>query len=289
VNNSNPPNGYGPWHPQATMHPPPMTPYGYQSAPPHVGYASAPPAYGGYGSYAPQQLAHPYNSAYGSAPPARGYAPPVGIDLVAKANSLAWKRLFGAIGGLLLSVVITVLGAVTGVIAFIGIILFLICLVAIPIFIWNLFDPTLGGSTGRLGPNKLARERALREISPSLTSPDTWRVQLKGGMIYLTGAHFVYIGGWGMDVVRSEDMVWFWNKTVTRGRIFQRKSHYVAWKTRHGDKTEAAVGDFDNHVMPTLMRAYPHAIYGFDRQTEKTPIANLAYEVDRRRAAARGY
>ncbi len=76
---------------------------------------------------------------------------------------------------------------------------------------------------------------------------------------------------------------------MTRGRIFQRRSHYIAWKTRHGDKTEAAVGDHDAHVMPTLGRVFPHALFGFDKQMERTPIVNLAYEVDRRRAIARGY
>src|SRR5205085_1759140 len=94
-NNSNPPGGpWGPWQPQATMQPPPMTPYGVApyaqgyAQPPHVGaqshgYAShgrmpaahAPAAYGSYGPQPHEQLAHPYNSAYGSAPPRRGYAP----------------------------------------------------------------------------------------------------------------------------------------------------------------------------------------------------------------------
>lgn len=231
--------------------------------------------------YAPYAASAPHAPA--SVPPgAYAHAPSRGtVGLNTAAERHAWKSVGLAGGGLLLSIVILGIGAVTGVLLLIGIPLFLIALIALPFTVWRLFDPTKYGTLRALGRTAPERRQVIDRVDAEISRPDAWQMRCGSGAVYMT-PHFLVYKGSSVEVVRAEDVVWWWQKNVTsRGS----RTNYVCVKTRQNHKFEMQVSAHDTHVMAALAQAYPFALAGFSRELDRCSALQLAAEVDRRRAA----
>lgn len=213
---------------------------------------------------------------------AHGYVP---IGLNAAVTRYAWKSVGIATGGLLLSIVILGIGAVTGILLLIGIPLFLIALFAVPFTIWRLFDPTKYGTLRSLARTSAERRQMLDWVDAEISRPDAWQMRCGTGAVYMTPRFLVYKGS-SVEVVRAEDVVWWWEKNTTSR---SSRTRHVCVKTRQNVKFEMEISAHDNHVMAALGQAYPFAFAGFSRELERCAAFQLAAEVDRRRAAASAY
>lgn len=204
------------------------------------------------------------------------------VGLNRAADRYAWKSVGLAAGGLLLSIVILGIGAVTGILLLIGIPLFLIALFALPFTVWRLFDPTKYGTLRALGRTAPERLQAIDRVDAEISRPDTWQLRCASGAVYMTPQFLVYKGS-SVEIVHAHDVVWWWQKNVSsRGS----RTNYVCVKTRHNHKFEMQVSAQDGHVMAALAQAYPFALAGFSRELERCSALQLAAEVDRRRAAS---
>jgi hypothetical protein len=243
----------------------------------------APPAYGAHSGSQYSQYPSSAPPSPHSAQRARGHH-----ALNAAATSQAWKNVGIAAGGFVLSLLILAIGAATGILLLIGIPLFLIALIALPITIWRLFDPTKYGTLASLGRTSEERRYHIDYADADISQPYAWTMRCGGGTLFMT-PHFLVYKGSSLEIVRAEDVVWWWEKNVTSGRILRSTKPYVCVKTRQSHKFEMEVYGSDGHVMAALARAYPHAFSGYSPQLESCSGQQLAQEVDRRRSGAAAY
>lgn len=185
---------------------------------------------------------------YSSAPMAQ----PIGLH--AEATRAAWRQLgwstLGFFGGLAL----TLVGLVTGIIAVIGLILTVGCLIAIPMAIARVLDPTREGSLVDLGATMTERQVALSNLDAEVSHPSTWRLPAKNGTLYVAGRALVYVGPSAVEAAPAWTLRAFWTKPARGGKLL------LCFQTATARVTEIEVQPFEiQQTMHALSLVYRHA------------------------------
>jgi hypothetical protein len=204
--------------------------------------------------------------------------------LVSIVEGQAWRLLgiscLGLVGGALLVVV----GLVTGFLAIIGLILFVVGCIGVPMAIVRLINPMGHESISRLGRTPPERQYMLGVVESELSMPETWHARTtQGGEVFLTSHWLVFFDSTNMTIAHRNDVLWLW-QAVKKKRW--SSSQCIRMHTRYTTSpAEFEMGPMDYWLLPALTQAFPHALFGFDPRWQATPRPYLAAEVDRRRAA----
>jgi hypothetical protein len=176
------------------------------------------------------------------------------IGLYAQATRAAWKQLGWSTLGLIGGVLLTVVGIVTGIIAVIGLILTLGCLISIPLTIARIIDPTRAGSLRDLGATTTERQIALTSLDAEICHPSTWRLSAKDGALYIAGRALVYVGPSAVEAAPAWTLSGFWTKLGRGGK------QYLCFQTNTGRVTEIELQPFEiPQTMHALSLVYRHA------------------------------
>jgi hypothetical protein len=179
-------------------------------------------------------------------------ASPIGLH--AEATRAAWRQLGWSTLGFLGGLVLTLVGLVTGIIAIIGLILTVGCLVAIPMAIARIIDPTRAGSLIDLGPSMTDRQVALSNLDAEVSHPSTWRLPAKDGTLYIGGRALVYVGPSAVEAAPAWMLTGFWTKPARGGKIM------LCFQTQTGRVTEIEVQPIEvQQTMHALSLVYRHA------------------------------
>lgn len=177
---------------------------------------------------------------------------------------------------------LVVVGFVTGFLAILGLILFVVgCIGVVGGFIRAL-NPMGHASIIRLGRSAPERMYVLGMIEHELSMPDTWRARtMAGGEIFLSPSWLVFFDSTNTTIARRDDVLWLWQAIKKkRWSSSQCVRVHTRWTT---SPEEIEVGPMDHWLMPALIHAFPWALVGFDPRWQATPRPYLAAEVDRRR------
>jgi predicted lipid-binding transport protein (Tim44 family) len=179
---------------------------------------------------------------------------PAPIGLYAEATRAAWRQLGWSTLGFVGGIVLTLVGLVTGIIAVIGLILTVGCLVAIPMSIARILDPTREGSLVDLGATTTDRQIALANLDAEITHPSTWRLPAKDGTLYIAGRALVYVGPSAVEAAPAWTLRGFWTKPARGGKVL------LCFQTATGRVTEVEVQPFEvPQTLHALSLVYRHA------------------------------
>ena len=192
-----------------------------------------------------------------TAPYASYHALPVPIGLHAEATRAAWRQLGWSTLGFLGGLVLTLVGLVTGIIAVIGLILTVGCLIAIPMSIARIIDPTRAGSLQDLGPTSTDRQVVLSNLDVEISHPSTWRLPVKDGTLFIGGRALVYVGPSAVEAAPAWSLRGFWTKPARGGKVL------LCFQTNTtGRVTEIEVQPFEvPQTMHALSLVYRHAAF----------------------------
>jgi hypothetical protein len=176
------------------------------------------------------------------------------IGLHAEATRAAWRQLGWSALGFLGGLVLTLVGLVTGIIAIIGLILTVGCLIAIPMAIARILDPTRAGSLVDLGATMTDRQVALSNLDVEISHPSTWRLPLKDGTLYIAGRALVYVGPSAVEAAPAWMLRGFWTKPARGGKVL------LCFQTATGRATEIEAQPFEiPQTIHALSLVYRHA------------------------------
>lgn len=201
--------------------------------------------------------------------------------LLATVESQAWRLLGLSTLSLFGGAALVVVGFVTGFLAIIGLVLFVIGCIGVVSALVRVINPTGQSSVARLGRTSMERMSTLRAIEWELATADTWRSRTTQGELFLSPNWFVFFDSTNMLISHRNDVLWIW-QAIKKKRW--SSSQCVRVHTRYtASPEEIEIGPMDHWLMPMLTQAFPHALFGFDPRWQATPRAYLAAEVDRRR------
>lgn len=185
--------------------------------------------------------------------PAMPLGPQIGLH--AEATRAAWRQLGWSSLGFLGGLVLTLVGLVTGIIAIIGLILTVGCLIAIPMAIARIMDPTRHGSLQDLGASAIDRQVALSVLDSEVSHPSTWRLPVKDGTLYIGGRALVYVGPSAVEAAHAWSLAGFWVKPARGGKML------LCFQTNTtGRVTEIEVNPLEiQPTMHALSMVYRHA------------------------------
>jgi hypothetical protein len=176
------------------------------------------------------------------------------LGLHAEASRAAWRQLGWSTLGFLGGLVLTLVGLVTGIIAIIGLILTVGCLIAIPMSIARILDPTRAGSLVDLAPSSTERQIALSSLDVEISHPSTWRLPLKDGTLYIGGRALVYVGPSAVEAAPAWAIRGFWTKPARGGKV------HLCFQTSTGRVTEIDAQPIEiPQTMHALSLVYRHA------------------------------
>jgi hypothetical protein len=204
-------------------------------------------------------------------------------SIVAIISGQAWRLLGMSLLGVFFGAALVVFGLVTGFLAIIGLVLFVIgCIGVVGGFI-RVLNPTGHAAITRLGRTPPERMQTLAGIEHELSRPETWRARtMAGGELFLSPTWLVFFDSTTTMIAHRNDVLWLWQAIKKkRWSSSQCVRVHTRWTT---SPEEIEIGPMDHWVMPTLISAFPHALVGFDPRWQATPRPYLAAEVDRRRA-----
>lgn len=189
-----------------------------------------------------------------SVPYATSMPLPLPLGLHSEATRAAWRQLGWSTLGFLGGLVLTLVGIVTGIIAVIGLILTVGCLVAIPIAIARIIDPTRAGSLKDLAATAGERQIALSSLDVEISHPSTWRLPVKDGMLYIAGRALVYVGPSAVEAAPAWALRGFWTKPARGGNV------HLCIQTATGRVTEIDAQPIEAaQTMHALSLVYRHA------------------------------
>lgn len=211
--------------------------------------------------------------------------------LLAAARGEAYGTLWTGLVAIPVGALITVLGGffVFGLI--VGPILILGGLVAIPIALLAISDPTRHEDIRRLGRNAAERNDALARIEATVFGERAWAVPLsphRSGPVLRVADDWIVLRSENvLRILSKRDALWFYGRERRRRKFgFVYASTYtLCVKTR----SRAGVVELpmERHqaewLMPHLHAMVPHALFGYSPQIERLSTLHLAAEVDRRR------
>lgn len=179
---------------------------------------------------------------------------PQPLGLYAEATRAAWRQLGWSTLGFLGGLVLTLVGLVTGIIAIIGLILTVGCMIAIPMAIARIIDPTRAGSLVDLGPTTTDRQVALSTLDAEISHPSTWRLPVKDGTLYIGGRALVYVGPSAVEAAPAWTLRGFWTKPARGGKVL------LCMQTATGRVTEIEAQPIEiPQTMHALSLVYRHA------------------------------
>jgi hypothetical protein len=189
---------------------------------------------------------------------------------------------------LLLALVFAGFALVFGVLGYFGIVMLMVGSILVTRGLLRLIHPTGHPSIARLGRTSDERQLTLRDIDNEISSPDAWRVRLvHGGEVILSANWLVHFDESSTMVAHRNDVVWMWEGV--KQAFMHSPAPCIYIHTRHTRDAETIeIRPMDGWLFPALNQALPHVLVGFHPEWGRTPRAELAAEVDRRRQMLRG-
>ncbi len=226
--------------------------------------------------------------------PSRPFPPyqPTSPNLLGISTREAWKLVGAGIAALPLGALVTMLGGffIFGLI--VGPILIIGGLIAIPVGVLQLIDPTRQSSISPLGRTTIERHAALRAVEYELAHPSTWRAALGDTTLFLSERWMVFAGASKLTIIHRADALWFYRLDRYRKRFGFKTNERTALciltrRDSAGSPREIPMLPHQTDWLIAAMKpAFPHAYFGYDARWSKIPTPQFAADVDRRTAMA---
>lgn len=220
-------------------------------------------------------------------------APPLAAPSVASPRLLAisttqaWKTVGAGIAAIPLGILVTAVGGALIVGFILGPLLILGGLIAIPMGLFQVADPTRHRCIKPLGRTSPERIQALRHIEQDLSHPSSLHVRMSEGNTLSVSPYWVVVHGKELVIVHRNDVLWVYTKVTRRKRfgITTSKTFALCLRTRRSGKEELPITEPEApQLMWTLEQAAPAALAGWNETLDRLTEAQLAAHVDARRA-----